>query len=289
MRNICAAVVLLFIGTCAATAQAQNTLDDVYNWREPKADPGAPKRWPPYYKPAPMAPEHQLKYAMGWCRVHSPLNFRNQPTYTIKPEEIIDVNKLPETTVNATVAANDHGQLLVRSKEERFVVIVHSDPQLSQVTAAGEVLPEALKPGMFVSFSGKVSAQGEVSEVEGLQVALDPDEDQTTAIRADERQRVVARFASRHGDQLLLRIKGDNQPHLTVKLAARDHIALRASNCQLAAEGDEIAIKGRLYRDKNSTSGGEIFAGDVRLKLADPIVNIARGRRRPTELSRAAD
>ena len=65
-----------------SAARAQNPLDDIYNWREPKAnaDPSAIKKWPPYYKPEPMAPEHQLKYAMGWCRVRTTQNFRNTPT-----------------------------------------------------------------------------------------------------------------------------------------------------------------------------------------------------------------
>lgn len=280
-------LVLLSTGSIAL---AQNTLDDVYNWREPKVTPGARKPWPPYYKPEPMPPEHVLKYAMGWCTIRTPLHFRGTPTYTIKPDEIIDVNKLPETTVTATVALNRRGQLLVRQKDEPFVVIIHSDPQLSQVTTVGQALPEALKPGMYVLLSAKISAQGEASEVEGLKLLLEPDEEQTVGIRADERQRIVARFERRRGDQLLLRVKGDNVPRVSVKLAENEHLALRAGNCLLAAEGDEIVVKGRLFRDKGVTSGGEIFASDVRLNLAEPIVNVTSGRRRHSaELSRASD
>lgn len=274
-------VAWLVLVICAGTACAQNPVDDVYNWREPKAAPGVARKWPPYYKPEPMPPEHQLKYAMGWCTVRTPLHFRATPTYTIDPEDIIDVNKLPETTFTGKVAVNYRGQLLVRGEApEPYVVIVHPDPQLSQVAAGGEALPEALKPGMYVCLSGKVNARGEVSEVTGLQLVLQSEEEQTARIEVGERQRIVARVAGRRGDQLQLRIKGDGLSKLSLKLADNERIGLIARNCLLAAAGDEVAVKGKLFRDADATAGGEIFAAEVRLKLADPIMNVASGRRR---------
>ena len=268
----------------SAVARAQNPLDDVYNWREPKtvADPTAAKKWPPYYKPAPMLLEHQAKYANGWCTVRTAANFRSTPTYTIDPDDIIDVNKLPETSFTGKIVGNRPGQMLVRNEaKEECVVIIHPDSQLSSVAVLGEALPEALKSGMFVRFSGKINQQGEAREVEGLELVMAPQEAQTTKIRVDERQAILARVASCKGDLLTLRIKSDSHSRLTVKLSEAERIALRGNDNMLGAEGDEISVKGRLYRpDTDRPAGDEIFAAEVKINLAKPVVNVTKARRK---------
>jgi hypothetical protein len=282
MRN---AVISLLVALCGcAVARAQNPLDDVYNWREPKVtdDPSAAKKWPPYYKPTPMLPEHQVKYANGWCAVRSTLNFRATPTYTIEPDEIIDPNKLPETKFTGKVVATRPGQLLVRNEaKELFEVTIHPDPQLSHVTLLGAAKPEVLKSGMFVRFSGKVDQHGEAREVEELELLPQCTEAPTSTVRVDERQVFVARFANRKGDQLSLRIKSDSIPRLAVKLPDAERIGLRASDYLLASEGDEVILKGRLYHpDTDKPAGDEIFATDVKIKLAKPVANVIKGRRK---------
>ncbi len=225
------AVISLLVALCGcAIARAQNPLDDVYNWREPKAttDPSAVKKWPPYYKPTPMLPEHQVKYANGWCTVRTTANFRATPTYTIEDDEIIDVNKLPETKFTGKIVATRPGQLLVRNEaKEQFEVTIHPDPQLSFVAIRGDVKPEALKSGMFVRFSGKVDQHGEAREVEELELIAQCEEAPTSTVRVDERQVFVARYANRKGDQLSLRTKCDSVPRLSVKLPDAERMGLR--------------------------------------------------------------
>jgi hypothetical protein len=278
------AIVALLVALCGcAAARAQNPLDDVYNWREPKfTDPAAAKPWPPYYKPTPMLPEHQTKYANGWCTIRSTLNFRATPTYTIDEDEIIDPNKLPETKFTGTVVDTRPGQLLVRNEaKELFEVTIHPDPQISHVTLLGKAKPEILKSGMFLRFSGKVDQHGTAREVEELEVMPQCAEPPTSAVRVDERQVFVARFASRKGDELSLRIKSDSVPRITVKLPDAERIGLRASDYLLAVAGDEVMLKGRLYHpDTDKPAGDEIFANDVKIKLAKPVGSVVKGKRK---------
>ena len=98
---------------------------------------------------------------------------------------------------------------------------------------------------------------------------------------------IVARIASRQGDQLSLRIKSDNIPRLTIKLSDAERIGMRSNDHFLAAEGDEIILKGKLYRPGprlRMPFGPYIGQRHFRIRRADQTCRACRQRRQRATL-----
>jgi len=262
----------------SASLQAQLTPYDPYAPSEPEVSgvPGVPAkpRWPPFYKPQEMSAKHVLYYAMGWCRP-------KPGQYQLKPEDFVNINKLPEGVFSGKVVTVGQGALVcVGPSQQVMYLIVHPSKSLSQVSVSGKAKRCALKVGRYVRFIGEVDSRGLGQEkISALELFTPDDDFKFSEIIPDEKQTITARVANQRKEILELTLKGDTLHKLSLRMVEEPDISVNLTDYSVASEGDAVEASGRLYQPADQKNVSVLFAEKVDVKLAQPL----RGKKKRAE------
>lgn len=228
--------------------------------------------WRPFYKPPKISLEHQIKYAMGWCRWKG---------YEYSPSDLVDVDKLPEGSFSGKVVGLQEGLLIGvktidsssgQSAADPEYFAIHADPAITKIAVQGTALPEGLKTGQHVRFVGKVNANGRVLESISKLEMFTPSADwQVREVKPDVESSIGARVGRYQAGQLVLTLKSGKLRTLTVPLAENPEITVNVADFGFVSAGDPVTVKGRLYRPDTQKNVSEVFASDVDVRLSQPV------------------
>jgi hypothetical protein len=282
MRHLCALTsTFLVCGLLPTLAVAQLAPSNPY--ADGMKDAGKITGWKPFYKPPKISLDHQIKYAMGWCRWKG---------YEYKPSDLVDVDKLPEGTFSGKVAGYKDGLLIgvktasapetPAAEEEMFAI--HADPAITKIAVQGTAVPEGLKTGQHVKFVGKVNSSGRVVDLVSRLEIFTPTADwQVREVVPDIETSIGARIGRYQAGQLVLTLKSGKQRTLNARLSEKPEITVHVSDFGFVAVGDQVTVKGRLYRPDTQPNVTEVFASDVEVRLSQPV-----GQAKATRIAKLA-
>jgi len=229
----------------------------------PEAAAKAAKNWPPFYKEK-IDARHQLYYAMGWCRNRK---------YTFKPENLVDVTKLPESNFSGKVLVTGPGVIGGQtSTGEQMCVMVHPNVAVTKVTVQGTALPLGIKPGMFVRFAGELDTQGQcVGEIDKLEIFTPEGDFAASEFVPGKATTFAAPVSGLREGRLTVLTKQGKLRRATFRLAEKPEIRVNVADYSLAGDGDEATVKGRIYQNDEPPYMKQLFASEVEIKLAHPL------------------
>lgn len=265
-RTLVCTLVLSFVAPLAAQAQlfpynpyAETQFDS------PEEAKAAAKRWPPFYKSPPIDAKHQFYYMMGWCK---PKPWH----YKFKPEDLVDVQKLPEGTFNGQVMQVGSGLVAGQDAQgARAFIMIHPHADVTKVRLRGKALVEGLKPGMFVRLEGTPDEQGKLPEpISRLSIVTPAADFEFQPATPAKSQTLVGKITGVRSRQVTFTLPVGKLRRLTAELTEAADIAVEATDCGLASAGDAAVVKGRVYK---SEENGLVqwFASDVDIQLAEPL------------------
>jgi hypothetical protein len=231
----------------------------------PEEAAAAAKRWPPFFKSPPVDAKHQFYYMMGWCK---PKPWH----YKFKPEDLVDVQKLPEGTFNGQVTQVGAGLVAGEDAQgARAYIMIHPHAEVTRVHVRGKALAAGLKPGMFVRLQGTPDEQGRLTEPLARLSVITPAADfRFEPATPAKSQTLVGKITGVRANQVTFTLPVGKVRRITAELTESPEIEIDATDCGLASAGDTAVVKGRVYK---SEENGLVqwFASDVDIKLAEPL------------------
>jgi hypothetical protein len=157
--------------------------------------------------------------------------------------------------------------------------IIALQPNMSKVGVVGTAKPDFLKPGMLVSFTADVDKKGAVADPINELAIIAPSETNTPGMFPEDRENPDAgRFFIRGT------VRTVKEGKLTVSAGGKQvsgelpddaNIKVESSDLNLAQQGDEISVEGRLVSEYKSEGNnivpGKVFGEKVDIKLSEPL------------------
>jgi hypothetical protein len=263
VRGLRAGALGMALSFGSADALFAQTFVDPYG----KVQQSEPGKWPTFYKPSPEDAKYDYMVANGYCKVGG---WRWTEYYKTKE---MDVNILPEAEFNGhLVTPTKAGQLAGRDDEGHAMgFIIHPLTAVSRVTVHGDGLLEALEPGRLVRFVANVDKQGHASEplsrVELIAPGLVASEE---AVVGSNRS-LVGKIVRREGHELSVLLEKGKIRKLSLELTSDVRVTVNLADISLAAPGDGITARGRLWHPDDAPTTSALFASELTVTLSRPL------------------
>jgi hypothetical protein len=152
-------------------------------------------------------------------------------------------------------------------------------PNVSKIGIEGTARPDFLKPGMLVSFTADVDKKGAVDEPITELAIISPSETNTPGIFPEDREnkdstRFFVRGTVRSYKEGKLNVNAGGK-QISGELPDEANIKLESSDLNLARQGDEVTVEGRLVSEYNGEGNnikpGVVFGEKIDIKLSEPL------------------
>ena len=253
----------------AATAHGQVAPYDPYADSQETLAPIAADgtvQWGVFYKSASIQAAYQRLWNLGACR-----GSNRAITEPVNRNKLI-IDRLPEDEYEGTVVAASGGLAggLIAFTEsgadaatEPLVVQLHP-AGVTRLRITGRAPAAVLRRGQVVRLITEVDAQGEArAPLTTFDIVTPPADFKPDPVTADRRGTVVGTVRRLHKDTLTLEVPTGRLRRLTFTLADDALATIDAARLDLAAAGDTIRLKGRLWNGEGAMGAAMIFASDV--------------------------
>lgn len=236
-------------------------------------------QWGMFYKSAALQKKYEQLWKLGACR-------GTNPDITVPvAENKLDVDKLPEEEFSGTVRSVSGGLAggtvaFVRGQggraDEPPLVAQFHPAGVTRSVVTGRSSAAIIRPGMTVRLTTTVDAKGRAADpVREFEIIAAPAGPPVPVV-AGERAVVIGTVTQVRKGLLDVRVDAGRIRRLLVPLADDAVATIDAADPGLAAPGDSIEVKGRLWNGAGSTGAGIVFTSDARIRKAEPAVGAAR-------------
>lgn len=230
-------------------------------------------RWGTFYKTAAIQQKYEYLWSIGACRGTAP-----DIVATVNANKL-DVDALPETEFIGTVrgvAGGLAGGVVAFAeagkggKDDQPLVAQLHPAGVTRLAVRGRTSADILRPGLTVRFATTVDAKGFAREpLAALDVISPPQPMRAVAVVAKEPGTVVGTVTQVKKGTLAVRVNAGRIRTLSIPLAADAVVTIDATAPELAATGDTIKLKGRLWTGEGAMGAGTVFASDVSIHKAE--------------------
>lgn len=228
---------------------------------EPPVSQDGKLNWSTFYKSAQIQANYERLYELGACG-----NTNKRITIPVEQNKL-DINTLPEGTVQGEIVKVGKGLVAIVDKEKRGATVVLHPAGVTRVGITGPIAATALKKGMNVRFEGSVDQHGHGSEsLVKLDVISLPANYKPTKIKLNSMETIVGQVIDVRESILHVRVRSGTLSRLTLTLQGNAVANIDASDIELAAPGDTIEVKGHLWDGSGSKIGPAVFASDITIK-----------------------
>jgi hypothetical protein len=230
-------------------------------------------RWGTFYKTAAIQQKYEYLWSIGACRGTAP-----DIVATVNANKL-EVDALPETEFIGTVrgvAGGLAGGVVAFAEagkggqdDQPLVAQLHP-AGVTRLAVSGRTSADILRPGLTVRFATTVDAKGFAREpLAALDVITPPQPMRAVAVVAKEPGTVVGTVTQVKKGTLAVRVNAGRIRTLSIPLAADAVVTIDATAPELAAAGDTIKLKGRLWTGEGAMGAGTVFASDVSIHKAE--------------------
>jgi hypothetical protein len=230
-------------------------------------------RWGTFYKTAAIQQKYEYLWSIGACRGTAP-----DIVATVNANKL-EVDALPETEFIGTVrgvAGGLAGGVVAFAEagkggqdDQPLVAQLHP-AGVTRLAVSGRTSADILRPGLTVRFATTVDAKGFAREpLAALAVITPPQPMRAVAVVAKEPGTVVGTVTQIKKGTLAVRVNAGRIRTLSIPLAADAVVTIDATAPELAAAGDTIKLKGRLWTGEGAMGAGTVFASDVSIHKAE--------------------
>lgn len=230
-------------------------------------------RWGTFYKTAAIQQKYEYLHSIGACRGTAP-----DIMATVNGNKV-DVDALPEAEFIGTVRGVAGGlaggvvsfvEAGKPADSQPLVAQLHP-AGVTRLAVSGRTPADVVRPGMTVRFATTVDARGYAHEpLAALDVITPPQPVRAVAVVAKEPGTVVGTVTQVKKGTLAVRVNAGRIRTLSIPLADDAVATIDATVPELAAAGDTIKLKGRLWTGAGAMGAGTVFASDVSIHKAEP-------------------
>ena len=143
--------------------------------------------------------------------------------------------------------------------KKTMLVLVH--PQATQLVITGKAARAALRPGLYLRFTGEVDEKGVgKASVDRLEIVGAGEAQRVNSVEANVVVPVVGRLGQIHGDRLTLTLTEGRIRSVTVQLKSDAEIELFTNDLAYASAGDAVEVKGRVYHADDAPDDTTVYA-----------------------------
>jgi len=280
---VSSALVALATGIAPAPAVAQVPAYNPYADSQdplPAVLPDGTIHWGTFYKSAAIQKAYERLWNLGACR-----NTNKAITIPVENNRLV-IDSLPESefrgVVQAVTGTNVGGALAFvqngtdGSAGAERVALLHP-AGVTKVEVAGDAPLSLLTPGMAVRFQATVDGKGRsTGPVRVLHVIAPATDAKPTAVTADTEEMIVGRVVQIRRGTLSVRVDAGKIRRITLKLAPDAVVNVATSQVTLAAPGDSVEIKGRLWTGDGALGEGTVFADRIIVTKSPPTADLPR-------------
>jgi len=255
-----------------ASAQPYNPYAAVEEAPAPVAADGT-IQWGAFYKSAAIQQNYERLWNMGACR-----GTNRAITEPVQRNKLI-IDRLPEAVFEGVVVA-------ATGTVAGGMVAFHEGPAdrgaaplvaqlhpagVSRLRITGRMSAAVLRPGLVIRLVAEVDQRGRGTEpVSAFDVVTPPADYEPDPVRPGTRGQIVGVVRTVGGDIVTLQVNAGRNRRLVLALAPDAVATLDAARLDLAAAGDAIAVKGRIWSGEGSMGSGTVFASEVEIRKPPP-------------------
>jgi len=262
MRRACFLALVVAQFAFAEVLLAQVSSNSPYAKKdEPPLTADGKINWGTFYKSAALEARYQQLWQMGACRGTNP---RIEVPVS---QNKLDVNKLPEGSVEGQVVKVGNGVLTIKDKDRREINVVLHPAGVTKVELTGPMPAAALKKGTTIRFEAKVDVHGRSEEpLVKLDVITPQKSAKPATIRPNSPAIIVGQVIDIRNKMIRVKVQSGAITRVMMPLQENAVANLEASDISLSAPGDLVEVKGHLWQGDGTKNGPAVFASDVVLK-----------------------
>lgn len=269
LRNLHLVVAAAMTTWCGGVAAQVAPYDPYAEFQEspPAVLPDGTLHWGTFFKSAALEQNYRRLWNLGACR-----GSNKAITVPVERNKVL-IDRLPEQVFHGVVrhaaGTNAGGVIAFSNRDEDFgdapVFFAQLHPSgATPVVVSGRSSPEFLASGMTVRLRATCDDRGHVAEPPSLiEIVTMPPDFVPDPVRPGRRDMIVGQIVRVRSGSLHLSVPSGRVRRVTVPVGEETAVMVDATAVELAAPGDLVEVKGRLWDGAGAPGAGTVFAGRV--------------------------